>query len=187
MWLQLIFSFYVIFIAALLIITSWYFIRTHSTQSPTSSWYTAPIVSRYYVPQLYIFLFHNHYSLLSKTTTLVRSVDPNVTEIYCAICSYKSLFQAQFVNHFKRLLNVYQASYKQCYYWVSLHLLVKALFNALSALEKCTNFTIGVKLLHDTACGSVYMHPFKHWSQSCNEMMMLFNLSFIIPNILSDY
>ena len=70
----------------------------------------------------------------------------------------RTLSRHRSVNHFKPLLDVYQAPYKmKCYYWVGLHLLIKALFYALSALEKSTNLTIGIIVLHALASGTYWV------------------------------
>jgi len=98
----------------------------------------------------------------------------------------RTLSKHKFVNHFKALLDVYQTRYKmKCYYWVGLHLLIKALFYALSSLEKNTNLTVGVIMLHTLSTGTEYIRPFKCWIQNCNEMMLFF-LSIVYAISLSQ-
>ena len=113
----------------------------------------------------------------------------NFDPIQCYFAVHKHLFQIYvftIVNRFKPLLDVYQTPFKiKFYYWVGLHLLTNALFYALSALDKTTNLTIGIIVLHAIASGTGYVRPFKFWIQNCNEMILLFNLSIVYVVSLS--
>jgi len=92
----------------------------------------------------------------------------------------------RFINYFKPLLDVYQAPYKnKCYFWVGLHLLIRTLFYALSALNESSNLTFGAVLLYLIGNFTGYLHPFRHFMQNCNELVLLFNLGVLYVTALS--
>jgi len=212
MCLQLVFPIYLIFIATLLIITSRYStiiqrLTTHRALPVLATLFLLSYTKILRTVSSVLFSYSTITSLPNKTTTLVWSVDANITKFgikfsaLFAVCLIlflilipftftllftRTLMRYRFVNYFMPLLDVYQAPYKiNFYFWVGLHLLIKALFYGLSALEKRSNLTIGATLLYIIGNFTGYLRPFKCRVQNCNELILLINLGILYVTFLS--
>ena len=82
------------------------------------------------------------------------------------------------MNYFKPLLDIYQGLFRiKYYFWTGLHLVIKAVFFGLSALDKKLNLLIGSMILFAIEGVVGYTRPYKNWFKNCNEMILLFNLN----------
>ena len=213
MWLQLLFPLYLIFIATILIMASRYSSRVQRLTARRALPVLATLFLLSYTKILrtvssVLFFYSSVIHLPSNHIKLVWSVDANVNMfefrfialfIVCVIIFIllipfnitllftRSLARFKLVNNFKPLLDVYQGPFKiKFYYWVGLHLVIKAVFFGLSALDKKVNLLIGNMILIaiEGICG--YTRPYKNWFQNCHEMILVFNLNALCVLVLSD-
>ena len=163
MWLQLAFPIYLIFIATLLIITSRYSTRIQRLTAHRALPVLATLLLLSYTKILrtvssVLFSYSTITSLPNKTTTLVWSVDANIPLfgikfitlftvcllLFIIILPFnilliftRVLLRLNCINYFKPFLDAYQGPYKNRYYfWPGLQLLIRAVFFAISALNK---------------------------------------------------
>ena len=163
MWLQLAFSFYLIFIATLIIITSRYSTTIQRLTARRALPVLATLFLLSYTKILHIvssvlFFYSTITHLPSKHTTLMWSVDANVPLfgvrftilfIVCLILFLilvpfnvillftRTLSSFRFINKFKPLLDAYQGPYKiKFYYWTGLQFLMRAVFFGVSSLDR---------------------------------------------------
>jgi len=203
MWLQLLYPFYLVLIAALLIIASRYSrkiqrLTTHRALPVLATLFLLSYTKILRTVSSVLFSYSTIIQLPSGHNTLVWSVDANVNilgvkfivlSIVCSIFFLslipfnmillftRTLSRFRIVNYFKPLLDVYQAPYKdKSYYWTGLHLVIKALFFGISALDNSINFTISIFILFIIGGSVGYICPFKNRLQNCHEMILLFNL-----------
>ena len=203
MWLQLIFSIYLIFIATIFIITSRYSTRIQRLTAHRALPVLATVFLLSYTKILrtvssVLFSYSTITSLPSKNTTLVWSVDTEiqlfglkfiVLFIVCLvlflillpfntvlICT-RTLSRFNCINHFKPLLDVYQGPYKdKFYYWTGLQLLLRAVFYGTSALDRNTNMMMGILILGVVECIHGAYFPLKCKAKNRQELMLLLNL-----------
>ena len=84
------------------------------------------------------------------------------------------------VNHFKPLIDAYQGPYKiKYYYWTGLQLIMRAVFFALSALDRSNNLTISIALLAAIILVQAKISPFKHEYKNINDLAYLYILLLI--------
>ena len=183
MWLQLAFPFYLIFIV---IITSRYFTTLQRLTARRALPVLATLFLLSYTKILRIvssvlFFYSTITHLLSKHTTLVRSVDANaplfgvrftILFIVCLILFLilvpfnvillftRTLSRFRFINKFKPLLDAYQGPYKiKFYYWTGLQLLIRVICFGTSSLDRNLSLTVGIALF--SLIGGIYTGCFK--------------------------
>ena len=203
MWLQLIFPFYLIFIATLLIITSRYSTRIQRLTAHRALPVLATLFLLSYTKILrtvssVLFSYSTITSLPSKNTTLVWSVDTEVQlfglkfivlfivslVLFLILLPFnkvliftRTLSQFKCINHFKPLLDTYQGPYKdRFYYWTGLQLLLRTVFYVISALDRKTNMMIGILILGVMECVHGAFGPYLSKAKNYQELLLVFNL-----------
>ena len=211
-WLQLLFPLYLIFIATILIMASRYSSRVQRLTARRALPVLATLFLLSYTKILrtvssVLFFYSSIIHLPSNHIKLVWSVDANVNMfefrfialfIVCLVIFIvlipfnitllftRSLARFKLVNKFKPLLDVYQGPFKiKFYYWIGLHLVIKAVFFGLSALDKKVNLLIGSMILIAIEGIFGYTRPYKNWFQNCHEMILLCNLNALYVLVLS--
>ena len=173
-WLQLSFPFYLMIIAALIIILS----RHYTTIQRLTARRALPVLATLFLLSYtkilqtissVLFFYTSITYLPSKCTTLVWSADANVPlfgvkftilfivclTLFLILLSFniillftRRLSWLTFINKFKPLLDAYQGPYKdKYYYWTGLQLLLRAIFFGLSSLNRNINLMFGIILL----------------------------------------
>ena len=203
MWLQLAFPFYLIFIATLIIITS----RYSTTMQRLTARRGLPVLATLFllsytkilrIVSSVLFFYSTITHLPSKHTTLVWSVDANVTLfgvrftilfIVCLILFLilvpfniillftRTLSRFRFINKFKPLLDAYQGPYKnKFYYWTGLQLLVRAVLFGISSLDRKINITISIIIFGIMIGTHGIVRPFKIKYKNYQELVLFLNL-----------
>ena len=211
MWLQLVFPFYLIFIAILIIIAS----RYSTTIQRLTARRALPVLATLFllsytkilrIVSNILFFYSTITHLPSKHTTLVWSVDANVPLfgvrftilfIVCLILFLtlvpfnvillftRTLSRYRFINKFKPLLDAYQGPYKtDFYYWTGLQLLIRSVLFGISSLDENLNLTISIALfsLIESVQGS--LKPFKSEFKNFQERLFLINLTTLYAFLL---
>ena len=211
MWLQLVFPFYLIFIATLIIITSRYSTTIQRLTARRALPVLATLFLLSYTKILRIvcsvlFFYSTIIYLPSKHTTLVWSVDANVPLfgvrftilfIVCLILFLilvpfnvillltRTLSRFKYVNRFKPLLDAYQGPYKdRFYYWTGLQLLMRAVFFGLSSLNRNINLTISIILFGILGGLHGMIQPLKVKYKNYQELILVFNLQALYTILL---
>ena len=205
-FLQLVFPFYLISIAILLIVASRYSYRIQRLTARRALPVLATLFILSYTKILQtvwmaLFFYSSVTHLPSKQTTTIWSVDTSVTIfeakyivlfIVCLILFVvlwmfnglllfiRPLSRFKFINHFKPLLDAYQGPYKdKFYYWSGLQLITRAVVFGVSALDRNIHLIIACMLL----CIAAYLHgqfnPFKKKARNSQEGFFLINLQYI--------
>ena len=203
MWLQLAFPFYLIFIATLIIITSRYSITIQRLTAHRALPVLATLFLLSYTKILRIvsnvlFFYSTITHLPSKHTTLVWSVDANVSLfgvrftilfIVCLILFLilvpfnvillftRTLSRFRFINKFKPLLDAYQGPYKvKFYYWSGLQLLIRAIVFGISSLESRINISISIVIFSIIIGIHGTVQPFVKKYKNYQEIILFVNL-----------
>ena len=203
MWLQLGFPFYLIFIAALLIITSRYssIIRRLTAHRALPVLATLFLLSYTKILRTVcnvLFLYSSVTYLPSKQTKLLWSVDANVPLfgvqftllfIVCLILFLilvpfnvillftRTLSRFNFINKFKPLLDAYQGPYKfKFYYWTGLQLVMRTVFLGLSSLSSDINLSASIIILSIFNVVHTFSKPFKSKAKNYQEFFLIINL-----------
>ena len=214
MWLQLVFPFYLMFIATLLIIASRYSISAQRLTARRVLPVLATLFLLSYTKILrtvssVLFSYSTITHLPSKHTTTVWSVDANVPLfgakftilfIVCLILFFvlvpfniillctRTLSQFQFINKFKPLLDAYQGPYKhRFYYWTGLQLLIRAVFFGISALDQNTNLIVSTIILSVIIGLHGAIQPFKNSFKNYHEFLYIINLQILYILTLPHY
>ena len=204
MWLQLLFPLYLIVIAAILIMTSRYSSKVQRLTARRALPVLATLFLLSYTKILrtvssVLFSYSTIIHLPSNHSKLVWSVDANVDMfeikfivlfIVCLVIFIllipfnitllftRTLSRFRIVTYFKPLLDVYQGPFKTKFYnWIGLHLVIRALFFGLSALDKKLNLLIGSVILIAVESVVGYACPYKDSLKNLHEMILLFNLN----------
>ena len=203
MRLQLVFPFYLIFIATLIIMTS----RYSTTIQRLTARRALPVLATLFllsytkilrIVSSVLFFYSTITHLPSKHTTLVWSVDANVplfgvrfTILFVAclilflilvpfniiLLFTRTLSKFRFINKFKPLLDAYQGPYKdKYYYWTGLQLLIRAVFFEISSLDRNINLTISIILLGVLIGMHGVIQPFKMKHKNYQELIFTLNL-----------
>ena len=203
MWLQLSFPFYLMIIAALIIILS----RHYTTIQRLTARRALPVLATLFLLSYtkilqtisnVLFFYTSITYLPSKRTTLVWSVDANVPlfevkftilfivclMLFLILLSFniillftRRLSWLTFINKFKPLLDAYQGPYKdKYYYWTGLQLLLRAIFFGLSSLDRNINLMFGIILLGMFGGITGVIRPFKNSVKNYQELLLIFNL-----------
>ena len=206
MWLQLAFPFYLIFIATLIIITSRHSITIQRLTARRALPVLATLFLLSYTKILRIvssvlFYYSTITHLPNKHTTLVWSIDPTVplfgvkfTLLFIAclilflilvpfnivLLFTRTLSRFRFINRFKPLLDAYQGPYKiSYYYYTGIQLLIRAIFFALSSLERNTNLVLGTIILSMIIGIQGIICPLKNKVKNIQEMFYIINLQIL--------
>ena len=203
MWLQLSFPFYLMIIAALIIILSRHYTAIQRLTARRALPVLATLFLLSYTKILQtissvLFFYTSITYLPSKHTTLVWSVDANVPlfgvkftilfivclVLFLILLSFniillftRRLSWLTFINKFKPLLDAYQGPYKEkYYYWTGLQLLLRAIFFGLSSLDRNINLMVGIILLGMFGGITGVVRPFKNDVKNYQELLLIFNL-----------
>ena len=203
MWLQLVFPFYLIFIAMCLIIASRYFpavqrLTRNRVLSVLATLFLLSYTKFLLTVSSAIFSYSTITHLPSKHTKLVWSVDGNVPLlgarfivlftacliIFLILIPFnivllftRRLSRFRFINRFKPLLDTYQGPYKdRFYYWTGLQLVIRVIFFGISTLERNLNLAVGNILLSAIGFFQGYCNPYRVEQKNVNDILLLFNL-----------
>jgi len=216
MWLQLVFPTYLIFIATSLIIASRHSTRIQRITARRALPVLATLFLLSYTKILHTVssvLFH--YSTIthlpSEHTTVVWAVDANVPLfgsrfsalfIVCVLLLLvlltfnailiftftKTILRFKSVNYFKPLIDAFQGPHKfTYYYWTGLHLVMRAAFFGLSALDRNKNLTTSNIVLAITIAVQASVCPFKKKSKHYNELLFILNLLILYTLSFGDH
>ena len=204
MWLQLFFPFYLIIIAASIIIASRYSYRilrlTYSRSLPVLATlfllsYTG--VLRTVLTVLFSYSTITH--LPSGHQQIVWSIDANiplfgvkftVLFITCLVLFLllipfnvillftRYLLQFRIINRFKPLLDAFQGSYKdKYYYWIAVNIILRSLFFALYGFQTKLRLITTTMILVLFTGSHGYIHPNKSKLVNIQEFLLLINLT----------
>ena len=204
MWLQLFFPFYLVVIASSIIIASRYSSRilrlTFSRSLPVLA--TLFLLSNTGVLRTVstvLFSYSTIIHLPSGHHQMVWSIDANVPlfgikfiilfiaclvlflilipfNIVLLFTRYLSKFRM--INRFKPLLDAFQGSYKdKYYYWVAVNIILRSLFFALYGLNSKLRLLIATMILVVFATCHGYIQPNKNKVVNIHELLLLINLT----------
>ena len=203
MWLQLVFPLYLILIAVSLIITSRHSTTVQRLTARRALPVLATLFLLSYTKILrtvsnVLFSYFSIITLPSQTIALLWVVDANVTvfgvkfTILFVVCLVLFLlmipfnfiltfvrFFSQFrlITRLKPLLDAFQGPYKVSYnFWCGLQLLMRAVFFALSSLDRNFNLPISIILLSLLLGIRGLLRPLKSKVQNFQEFVWLMNL-----------
>ena len=203
MWLQLVFPFYLILIAALLILASHYSatvqkITAHRALPVLATLFLLSYTKVLRVVSIALFFYSSITHLPSEHSTLVWSVDANVPLfgvkftllfvvcliLFLAMMPFnvillftKTVSRFSIVTKFKPLLDAYQGPYKiKFYYWTGLQLMLRTVFFGLSSLDSNINLTIGIIILFIVNVVHACSKPFKSTIRNYQESLFIINL-----------
>ena len=206
MWLQLFFPFYLVIIAASIIIGSRYSSRilrlTYTRSLPVLATlfllsYTG--VLRTVLTVLFSYSTITH--LPSGRQQIVWSIDVSVPLfglkftilfIMCLVLLLllipfniillftRYLLQFRLINRFKPLLDAFQGSYKdKYYYWVALHITLRSIYFALYGFHPKIRIIIATMILIFYTGYHGYIHPNKNSLVNIQELSLLINLTIL--------
>ena len=212
MWLQLVFPMYLILIAAVFIIASCYSIRIQRFTVRKALPVLATLFLLSYTKVLLavsrtLFFYSTITHLPSNHTTVLWSVDASVPWngsklitlfIACIILLItlltfnilliftRQLSHYKCIKYFKPLLEAYQYPYrKKFYFWTGLQILLRAIFFALSSLERNVNLLIGVILCGILIWLTGKFSLFKSAKNNTLEALFLLNLLITFTSAIS--
>ena len=203
-WLQLFFPLYLIIIAMTIIIASRYSYRilrlTYTRSLPVLATlfllsYTG--VLRTVLTVLFSYSTITH--LPSNHKQIVWSIDASVPLfglkftilfITCLVLFLllipfnitllftRYLLQFSLINHFKPLIDAFQGSYKdRYYYWVAVNITLRSMFFALYGFQTKTRLIIATLILNFFTAYHGYTHPYKSKLMNIQELLLLVNLT----------
>ena len=203
MWLQLVFPFYLILISVSLIITSRYSTTIQRLTACRALPVLATLFLLSYTKALrtvseVLFSYCKVIHIPASSSKLVWSVDTNVPllevkfTVLFVICLLlflimvpfavivlftRSLLRFKIINKFKPVLDAYQGAHTdKCHYWTGLQLVIRAVFFAVSSLDRNVNLIIGIFLLNIMIGAHGIMYPYKKIIQNYQELVLLCNL-----------
>ena len=216
MWLQLFFPFYLTIIAVSIIIASRYSSRilrlTYTRSLPVLATlfllsYTG--VLRTVLTVLFSYSTITH--LPSGHQQIVWSIDASVPlfglkftilfitclVIFLLIIPFnitllftRYLLQFRIISHFKPLLDAFQGSYKdRYYYWIAVHITLRSLFFTFYAFKTNLRLILSTIVLIFFSIYSGYIHPHKNKLVNIQEVLLLINLTimYAVSYNCSDY
>ena len=203
-WLQLFFPLYLIIIAMTIIIASRYSYRilrlTYTRSLPVLATlfllsYTG--VLRTVLTVLFSYSTITH--LPSGHKQIVWSIDASVPLfglkftilfITCLVLFLllipfnitllftRYLLKFSLINHFKPLIDAFQGSYKdRYYYWVAVNITLRSIFFALYGFQTNTRLIIATLILIFFTAYHGYTHPYKSKLMNIQELLLLVNLT----------
>ena len=204
MWLQLFFPLYLIIIAVSIIIASRYSSRILRMTYTRSLPVLATLFLLSYTDVLrtvltVLFSYSTITHLPSGHKQIVWSIDASVPlfglkfTILFIICLVlfllliyfniillftRHLLQFRMVNHFKPLVDAFQGSYKdRYYYWVAVHLTMRSFLFAMYAFQTSLKLILSSILLMIFSIYSGYVCPHKNKLVNIQELLLLLNLT----------
>ena len=88
------------------------------------------------------------------------------------------LFRFRIISHFKPILDAFQGSYKdRYYYWVAVHMTMRSLLFAMYAFQANLKLIMSTMLLIIFSIYSGYIHPHKNKLVNIQELLLLLNLT----------
>ena len=88
------------------------------------------------------------------------------------------LLQFRVINRFKPLLDAFQGSYKDKYYfWVVVHIIMRSLFFAMYAFQTRIKLVLSTVFLITFSISSGYIRPHKNKLVNVHELLLLINLT----------
>ena len=213
MWLQLLFPSYLVIIAVSIIIASRYSSRilrlTYSRSLPVLATlfllsYTG--VLRVVLTVLFSYSTITHYPRGDKQ--IVWSIDASIPlfglkfttlfitclvlflilipfNITLLFTKYLSRFRV--VNYFKPLIDAFQGSYKdKYYYWVAVHMIFRSIFFSLYAFQVKLRLTLATIILVVFTAYYGYFRPNKTNRVTLQELLMLINLTIMYAVSIQD-
>ena len=213
MWLQLFFPSYLIIIAISIIIASRYSSRmlrlTYSRSLPVLA--TLFLLSYTGVLRVVLTVLFSYSTITeypSGDKQIVWSIDASVPlfglkfTVLFIIClllllllipfnitllftRYLSKFRA--INHFKPLLDAFQGSYKdKYYYWIALHLMFRSIFFSLYVFQVKLRLILANIILVVFTSYHGYVQPYKNKIVNFQELSMLVNLTILYAVSIQD-
>ena len=205
-WLQFFFPFYLIIIATTIIIASRYSSRilrlTYTRSLPVlATLFLLSYTSVLRAVLTVLFSYSTVTELPSGNRQLVWSIDASVPlfglkftilfimclvlflllipfNIILLFARYLSRFRI--INKFKPLLDAYQGSYKdKYYYWIGVEIISRSLFFALYAFQKTIRLTISTLILVIFSIYYGYIRPSKNKLVNSQELLLLINLTIL--------
>ena len=216
MWLQLFFPFYLTIIAVSIIIASRYSSRilrlTYTRSLPVLATlfllsYTG--VLRTVLTVLFSYSTITH--LPSDHQQIVWSIDASVPLfglkftilfIMCLVLFLllipfnitllftRHFLQFRIISRFKPLLDAFQGSYKdRYYYWIAVHIILRSLFFTFYAFKTNLKLILSAIVLIFFSIYSGYIHPYKNKLVNIQEVLLLINLTimYVVSYNCSDY
>ena len=203
-WLQLFFPLYLIIIAVLIITTSRYSSRilrlTYTRSLPVLATlfllsYTGVLRTALTVLFFYSTITH----LPSGHQQIVWSIDASVPlfgvkfiilfitclvlfllliPINITLLFTRYLFQFRIINHFKPILDAFQGSYKdRYYYWIAVHMTMRSLLFAMHIFQANLKLFLSTMLLIIFTVYSGCIYPYKNKLVNIQELLLLINLT----------
>ena len=88
------------------------------------------------------------------------------------------LFHFTIISHFKPILDAFQGSYKdRYYYWVGVHMIMRSLLFAMYAFQANLKLILSIMLLIIFSIYSGYIHSHKNKLVNIQELLLLLNLT----------
>ena len=204
MWLQLFFPFYLIVIAIAVIILSRYSSRilrlTYTRSLPVLT--TLFLLSYNGVLRVVLTVLFSYSTIThlpSGHRQIVWSIDASIPLfglkftllfITCLVLFLllipfniillftRYLSQFRVINHYKPLLDAFQGSYKdKYYYWVGVHITIRSLFFSMYAFQTRLKLFLSTILLVFFSIFSARIHPYKNKIVNIQELLLLINLT----------
>ena len=204
MWLQLFFPFYLIIIAASIIITSRYSYRilrlTYTRSLPVlATLFLLSYTGVLRTVSTVLFSYSTITHLPSGHKQIMWSIDANVPLfglkftilfITCLVLFLllipfniillftRYLLQFRMINHFKPLLDAFQGSYKDKYYnWIAINIILRSLFFAFYGFQAKLRLIITTMILVLLTGYHGYIRPNKNKLVNTQELLLLINLT----------
>ena len=204
MWLQLFFPFYLIIIAASIIIASRHSSRilrlTYTRSLPVLA--TLFLLSYTGVLRTVLTVLFSYFTIThlpSGHKQIVWSIDASVPLfglkftilfITCLVlflllipfnitllCT-RCLLQFRIINHFKPLLDAFQGSYKdKYYYWIAVHIVLRSLLFALYGFQTKLRLIMTTVILVFFTVYTGYICPHKNKLVNIQELLLLINVT----------
>ena len=203
-WLQLFFPLYLVVIAVSIIITSRYSSRvlrlTYRRSLPVlATLFLLSYTGILRVVLTVLFSYSTITHLASGHQQIVWSIDASVPlfgtkftilfitclAIFLLLIPFnitllftRYLLRFRVINYYKPLLDAFQGSYKdKYYYWVGLHLTMRSLFFVMYAFQTRLKLILSTILLMIFTFSSCCIFPYKHKIVNLQELLLLINLT----------
>jgi len=205
MWLQLVFPFYLMFIAGLLIITSRYskLVQRITAQRGLQVLATLFLLSytKILITTCTVLFSYTEIITLSRSgrsSRLVWSVSTDVPlfgrqhaplfainlillliliPFNIVLLFNRQLARFRLIQRFKPLLDPYKAPYHDRYvYWTGYQLVIRMILLGITAFSKTNNLTMATLIIGCVMCTQGYLSPFKSKLLNLQELGLMFNV-----------
>ena len=204
MWLQLFFPFYLVIIAASIIIASHYSSKilrlTYTRSLPVlATLFLLSYTGVLRTVSTVLFSYSTITHLPGGHKQIVWSIDASVPlfglKFTILFITYLVLFlllipfsitllftryllQFRIINRFKPLIDAFQGSYKdKYYYWMGVHIILRSIFFTLYGFQIKLRLIIGTMILVLFTGYHGYTHPYKNKLVDTQELLLLINLT----------